>query len=153
MRPSVDDDENEAMNAKNDRALQRLLRESELLAQLKPVQGDKRPLRMKSTEASIIQLGGKPDRRKQLPFKERMQRMKEDAETEAEKLAEDRAAGIIQPKDQKQRKKRQRQRGGTTTEQGITRTASGHIKVAKDFAERLEARGQGKQRKIKVPDF
>ena len=135
------------MNIKNDRALQRLLRESELLAQLKPIQGDKRPLRMKSTEAAIIQLGGQPDRRKQLPFKERMQRLKEDTEARVLKAAEDRAAGIVGPTDRKHRQRQRKQRDVD----GIKRSDNGRIQLSQDFADRIEARGNaGKRRKLKL---
>ena len=135
------------MNIKNDRALQRLLRESELLAQLKPIQGDKRPLRMNATEAAIIQLGGQPDRRKQLPFKERMQRMKEETDARALKAAEDRAAGIIGPADRKHRQRQRKQRD----EAGIKRLGNGQIQLSQDFADRTEARGNaGKRRKLRL---
>jgi hypothetical protein len=143
----ADDDDNEAQNLKNDIDLQRLLRESNLLAE-HATKGDPARLHHLTLNARISHLGGKEERRGNVPLKIQKGIKQAKVQRQEKKEREAQEAGILMPVKRKRQAQKPRERG-LKTAAGVGKFRNGMLKINEREIRRVNNTGSGGPRRGK----
>jgi Domain of unknown function (DUF4602) len=133
------DDERE--NLKNDVALQRLLRESNILAEYHD-RDDPGRLRHRTIESRISHLGGKEGPKGNIPLRIRKGIETAKVQRQEKKEREAQEAGLIMPKKRKVKPVKTRERG-LNTKSGVGKFKNGMLQVSEREIRKINNAGSG----------
>jgi hypothetical protein len=131
----------EAENLKNDVALQRLLRESNILAEYNDG-GDPGRLRHRTLDLRISHLGGKEQKTANVPLRIRKGIRMAKVRREEKKEKEAKEAGLIMPKNRKVKPVKKKERGLNTNSR-LGKSKNGMLMISEREIRRINNAGSG----------